>query len=335
MKKVVYLLGAGATQSEILANGWVGKSVLMKDIGTKVQAEALKKNEYKRIEDDLAIDLQQVDVEQAISLLDDLGQLNSRKYGPIATHLRKLFFKQIIENLSFHGKHAAPKNLLRLLLLHKKYPQNMGDGEELSGVLTLNFDDLIDSAFLKAYGGKINYGVATIEHIDITNIPPLLKLHGSFNWASAEEYRLRISAKLGMKNLDPLLCLPPSVYKRTFLQQFPFDQVWTKAYQLLHDCDVLRVIGSALRKEDWPLISLIFSTQLTSVSKYKLEIMLPQPSLTDLRSQLPFLGNLAPSQRFYSKDYLKQWLDKRYTNATGRNRDIRHDRDINATLGGR
>ena len=325
MLKVAYLLGAGATQSELDNIGWNG-SVLMKNLKRPIHEKALKEKKYNEIFED------EVDIEQMISLLDDLNYL---EYSGLPDKIRKLFFKEILSNMMKGKKMAHPRYLKLLLQLHKNYSKYMGvTGETLEAVLTLNFDSLIDQAFDKVYG-SINYGVnAKSKDFRISrDIPKILKLHGSFNWSSVTTGTgIVVNQNLEFKYGEKSLCLPPSIYKKTFVETPPYNQIWTGAREVLENCDILRVLGCSLRKEDWPLISLIFTSQVRSKNKFSIELIVPIDTATRIQDDFVFLGNLHPfkSKR---KDVFFDWIIKKYEEVANRTDSIGKDDLVNEILG--
>ena len=48
--------------------------------------------------------------------------------------------------------------------------------------------------------------------------------------------------------------------------EYPFNILWGKAQELL-DCDILRIIGCSLNRNDWHLVSLLYITQKLNTNK--------------------------------------------------------------------
>jgi hypothetical protein len=331
VKKVAYLLGAGATQSELDNTGWGGRSVLMSVIKKPIHEQMLKNPEYKKISDNLNIPIADTDVEQMISLLDDLAELKSGVYPILANEFRRFFFHTILENLIKENVMAKPRNSRILLLLHKKYREFIDKGEKLAGILTVNFDSLVDQAFEDVYG-SVNYGVRSeSKNVKLNDrVPELLKLHGSFNWSAYSSEVLFVDPRLECNYGQDSKCLPPSVYKKSFLDLFPYKEVWRNARNLLENCDILRVIGCSLRKEDWPLISLIFSSQV--VRKFSIELVLPEDRVADIENDLPFLGKIKEFS-FTTKDVFLEWVNMKYDEVSDRNEKVKKDQELERILG--
>jgi hypothetical protein len=83
---------------------------------------------------------------------------------------------------------------------------------------------------------------------------PLLKLHGSFNWKN--EYPIAIVSDI--EDEEDVLWIPPGVVKRR--EDYPFSLIWGRARELM-ECDILRIIGCSLSRNDWELVSLLYTTQ--------------------------------------------------------------------------
>lgn len=135
--------------------------------------------------------------------------------------------------------------------------------EELIGLLTLNYEDLIERSAQNIING-VNYIINiktqnTNLQIDKNKIP-ILKLHGSFNWKK----EFPISVNDIIKNNEDVLWIPPGVEKER--TEYPFNILWGKAQELL-DCDILRIIGCSLNRNDWHLVSLLYITQKLNTNK--------------------------------------------------------------------
>ena len=250
-KKVLYLIGAGATHSE--ANLYDDSiKILTSDISEGIRQKIIK-NKLKRlstITNELMGD--NVDIEQLITLYETSGIY---KYSKIAKDLRKLFREEVLERIEKLPANFTPRLLSSLIDMY-----NVEDyDEELIGFLTLNYDDFIEAA-LQNIIGSLYYNVLIVNRhkkLKITNSSvPVLKLHGSFNWKN--EFPIKLIMESKIKNSDNVLWIPPGVLKRR--EQYPFNLLWGKAKELLY-CDILRVIGCSLSRNDWELVSLLQTTQ--------------------------------------------------------------------------
>jgi hypothetical protein len=259
VKKIAYLLGAGVTQAE--ANfARSGIQVLTSQIkdGIQIQLEGGE----REIKDNVSNDLTTpgVDIEQLISLYESTGtEIDTRA----AEYLRAKFMLVLgnsLRTLDTPQAEFVPVLISALLELHSKSADSLE--EELVGVLSLNYDDFAERALANIFpafsygfelGGRTPNDGTNSEGTNVF----LLKLHGSFNWSN--DFPPKIVPKY---HDDPNQCLwlPPGVEKSN--RRYPFSILWGKAREVL-DCDVLRVIGCSLSRNDWQLISLLHSAKRT------------------------------------------------------------------------
>jgi len=248
-RKVLYLIGAGATHSEVqLYDNNI--NMLTSDIAEGIRNKITQKklSGLSEVINDLASE--NVDIEQLITLYETSGLSKCQK---IAKSLRKAFMGEIQERLN---KLPIDYKPLLLSALVDMYNVKSLD-EELHGFLTLNYDTFIETAiqnvkssinlFLLIDNKNTNFKIELSEK-------PILKLHGSFNWKN--EFPISLINESD-RRVD-VLWIPPGVIKRR--EQYPFSLLWGKAKELLH-CDVLRVIGCSLNRNDWELVSLLQTTQ--------------------------------------------------------------------------
>ena len=156
---IVYLFGTGATQGEIDTAGTGGR-VLMRDINREVYNLSKEASgPYSKLTSDLAVQPEDLDIEQMISLSEDIYGDEDGDFKELEKELRQLFHKAVINNLTKGGSYIKPKLCSTLFKLHKMYPNEIGQqGEVLKAILTVNFDTVLDRAIIEAYGG-INYGI--------------------------------------------------------------------------------------------------------------------------------------------------------------------------------
>lgn len=246
-KKVVYLFGTGVTQAEIKLKGGTS-GVLMRDVKDEIlrKIEKDKSNNLVDIKNELTSEY--ADVEHLITLYESTG---IPKHERIAKHLKRLF-KEVVQERTNKLK---PTLLLALIDMHEIQKLN----EELVGILTLNYEDILEQAIQDVKGG-INYSIdisyTKNSYLQKREIFPLLKLHGSFNWAN--EFPITLTNDKKTKDTDHALWIPPGVEKRK--ERYPFSIIWGRAKEILN-CDVLRVIGCSLNRNDWQLVSLLYTTQ--------------------------------------------------------------------------
>lgn len=301
MEKIVYLFGTGSTCAEMNRQG-IEADVSMKGIGKNViELSRAKNGEYCKLQRDFKIPEDQ-DIEIIMSLMEGFKDTDRSDFKHVCDELRILFRLYLISQIS--EKNIKPKINSSLLHIHKNYGLKMGaKGEELTGILTTNYDCILDDAFIEVFGG-INYGYNFESDYYRKNekVPPLLKLHGSFNWRLKDK-QLLVSKEYEnrMWDDDRQGWMPPSVFKKP--SEAVFQNLWDRARELIIKCDVLRIIGSSLRTEDFALISLIFTSQLKSDKVFNIELIVPdKDALGDeeesrvgkrgVMQRLPFLGKL-------------------------------------------
>jgi hypothetical protein len=301
-KKVVYLIGAGATQAEIMHLGAYPVNCLMRD--HKVLGEGVSTGILNRLGGRWLSFLGEsigTDVEKLISLMSAAGV---EELSRAAERMRRYYFEEIRTRLMKAGVVANPQLAIALLQMHADQVF-AAKAETLSGVITTNHDGLFQIAFEEVYSG-VNLGFTfssrhfrcVAEEPLISSVPPLLQLHGSFSW----KFGLPISvSKLhGTSRYSKnTTWIPPTILKES--KMYPFNKLNGIAYELLaKKCDVLRVIGASLTQNDWNILCLIFNAQqhneLRSGSPFKIELIMPPDRGEDLAQECTYLKHLTPIQ---------------------------------------
>ncbi len=255
-QKVVYLLGAGATHAEIMnleespSETFIRKNGLkISDVSNRVIKCAQNNSKFKKCVEEVTYRTGTANIELLISLFES-NQIPDVDYK--VNYLKKLVEKDIMKILSPEQK--------RKFYLHKalfELHELINDKEKLTGVISLNYDDILDSAYENIRKHKPNYGFISDNEKDI----PLLKLHGSFNWTE-----IRI---FGKKKTIPIL--PLGLNKNYLIP--PYNFIWGKTLEVLVQCDKLRVIGCSLSQNDIGLIDLLFKAHLERSSHFIMEII--------------------------------------------------------------
>ncbi|MCP4230012.1 MAG: hypothetical protein GY771_07670, partial [bacterium] len=248
VNRVVYLIGAGATQAEIDHKGGERVNLLMADhsiLGNGLSSRVVSKaTKYANLPG-ISTTEPNLDVEKLISLLDETGLTSHQE---AASQLRKLYFQEIIDVLSYKGVLDEPE--LSLLLLQMHNDKLLKDSVEmLLGIINLNHDPLYQIAFEQVCSG-VNLGFE-FQSATFTNrrgVPPLLKPHGSFNWKRGLPIRTIMLAPDDTPSED-VLWIPPTILKES--KEYPFNKIAAQALELLTNCDVLRIVGCRLSQNDW------------------------------------------------------------------------------------
>lgn len=328
---MTYLYGTGATQAEMLVSGWSG-NVLMSNINSKAfEMSKQKDGKYAKLIEDLSISPEDIDIEQFISLFEEFIESEDTKFKDIMEEVRKYFHQSILENLKNKDEYVQGNLSKALILLHKKYSEYLGsNGEELNGILTVNFDSVLENVLTYCYGG-INYGFdITYKGLKMNQeTPQLIKLHGSFNWRGNDT----IVASPEFEECEPdeeSRWLRPSVFKKP---ESIYKELWKNASKLLLDSDVLRIIGCSLRTEDWALISLIFQSQVERKNSFRIELILPDSSSESIRERLPFLSKVKPINEIYrtgidKTNVFKSFVLMKFNEVADKNENINNDKEI-------
>lgn len=278
MKRIVYLFGSGASHAVINALD-PGKQLLTADIRQKIhenENDAKVNNTPIEIWNELMNPM--VDIEHLISILEtnyhyELSQNIKRYYHDAIIALSK----DIIDKID--DKNFKPNLYSVLFDFH-----HLEKDEKVICAFTLNYEDLFEQTLKNHLNINVDYLInkKRFKNKHIT----VLKLHGSFNWANTRPVRIRKAKNL--KSVDALW-IPPGVEKKK--ENYPFNILWGKAFDFLMECDVLRVIGCSLNRNDWGLIPLIYtSLRLSKKSKpFEIEIIDFVDKGEKIKSEYPYL----------------------------------------------
>lgn len=325
MDRIVYLIGAGATLGEMEHQGIEGH-LTMPGIGENVLR--MSKNiggKYSELHDNFAL-LPDIDIELIMSLLEGYASSEFARFKDVRDELRKLFRVHLISTITGGGVEANLSS--SLLHIHEKYGPHMGtEGEELVGVLTINYDSIFEKAYHSVYGG-VNLGFPFNSDIYRRGdgLPPLLKLHGSFNWKINGDTLDITEESGGQEYMDDYSgWIPPSVYKKP---EGVIKNIWNAAAGLLGECSKLRVVGSSLRNEDFALLSLVFTSQFEKNQVFDIELIVPDEDATGseenrwgIIQRLSFLGRMINFSNLdvYPRDHVstgnvfKEWIGMKLT----------------------
>ncbi len=290
--KVVYLIGAGATQAEIAYKGHETKLVMGGDNGlaARIIARARKDKDFDKLVTRFRASTPP-DIEKTINLWAISG---IPKYVVGADFLRKTYFYEIVKVLHETKILKEPSLAMALLDLHKTDQIK----EELSAVISLNHDHLFMTAFQKVYGG-VNLGFDFESNNFVSKvkseIPPLIHLHGSFAWNTAHKINVK-RLSFNTKYSDDMIWIPPNIIKEARL--YPYNKLAGLAHEVLSkECDILRVIGCSLSQNDWNLISIISTAQniqklRQSGDCFKIELIMPKKDSESVKLNCAYLDKI-------------------------------------------
>ena len=285
MKKVVYLFGAGASQGTVSATG-SSVRLLMRDLSEEINGKlhTLVMDKYStstpvtRFVNEV-IDAD-IDVEQVITFLEESGSHTHRTLaGEFRTAFREVLQKRL-DRVQDDLETRSAELYATLIDMHLIPDLD----EELSGVLTLNYDDLFESAVKNLHNRTVDYGVGIGGAHRSPESITILKLHGSFGWT--DQWPIGRSCAGG--STPTPLWIPPGVQKAK--GHYPFNVLWGMARELL-DCDILRIVGCKLSANDWDLVSMLFTTRHVHMEHgpYEIEVI-DKPSVAkEIGTAFPYL----------------------------------------------
>lgn len=257
-KKIAYLFGAGSTHAElqnILPDLVREKDgLLINDVSSRVIARARREANYLKDVEMVSGTKGSLNIELLISLIES-SKINGWEQK---TQLLKKLVREDIEGVLPFARTRRFYLHKGLLELHKsKVTQKH---EKLIGLISLNYDDVLDEAFEEIYGSP-NYCFSLDKDFLAPKSVPLLKLHGSFNWTAKE-----IRGKLKTIEIIPLGA------NKSYLHS-PYNFIWNRALEILVECDILRVIGCSMSPNDVHLIDLLFKAHLERKTAIEIEII--------------------------------------------------------------
>ncbi len=287
-KRVVYLLGAGATQGCL---SFAGSTVrlLMRDLNSML-LERLREDVAETYRDnhrlqELVNDVldEDTDYEHILTFLEQSPSADHRALSEKA----RAIFRSVLSNemeRAIHLRGGSVPNDLYLALLDLHAIE--GFPERLAGFITVNYDGFLEAAVGTAGRYRIEWGVALDDgrRYESEREPlPLVKLHGSFEWLDSFPVQGRA---LGDESHP--LWIPPGVIKEK--ERYPFNALWGRAREVLN-CEILRIVGLNLGPNDWDLISLLFSTRHGNDVQppYTVELIGSPQTAERLKTEFPYL----------------------------------------------
>ena len=232
-------------------------------IRTKYSSKPFSSKVWNEIMDD------NYDLEHIISVLE-------YQYNYSASNTLRDYYRNAIVELSqkiFHNRGTPgkrtfnlPYNLYTVLIdMHLNLKASLD--EELLCIISLNYENILEKTIKKHLKFDIDYGIDTTPKTNVNKIP-IFKLHGSFNWKNVRP----IEVSNNMTTLNPIntLWIPPGVEKRK--ENYPFNLLWGKALEMIMSCDVVRVIGCSLSRNDWGLIPMLYTIQRFNTQGKKITI---------------------------------------------------------------
>lgn len=320
-RRVVYLFGAGASHAVIKYFNPANEGILMEDIAELVLTE------LEKVEDDSLrglcnipnyVDKKQyrnANIENIITLYESSGTAEDKERANILRNLFRLAVNGRIQKASGIGN-GSPDMITALIDMHLLSSYN----ENVSAILTINYDNFIEKALIMNYG-SINIPFEAIHNqynIDL-DVPPLCKLHGSFNWENTNPVRINDDLINEKEDEDRILWVPPGVIKKS--DHYPFNAIWGMARYCLN-CDILRIVGCSLNTNDWGVISLLHTTNRLRQDyspKYEIQFIDYPDSYDTVRDQFPYLTMRSITELPEFLEYVQSEFSLDYSGETGDN----------------
>lgn len=314
-KKVAYLFGAGATHAEMVTveegldqdeNLSANLGLLTRHVSQRVFKKAQTDDTYhdEHIKDIVTTPEGAQNIELFISLLEGNSQIVPNAAAQ-AYMLRELVEEDItsILNAPVTGEVSGSRTekfLLHKALLELHQQSKVQETEILSGIISLNYDTVLDQAYETIFGVKPSYGFS----FDPSGQTQLLKLHGSFDWDDVEI--------LGKKRKVPII---PLGANKNYLR-LPYNYIWGHALELLATCDILRVVGCSMSSNDTQLIDLLFKAHIERRSAFDIEIINTQNTSERIKGNYGFLPKIITFDQIEgglvvdptNREPFKEWL---------------------------
>lgn len=308
-KKVLYLLGAGATHG-MLQDQDSTLRLMPRDIQSTIF------NKYKRklppnVDEKAWVAFEKTtDVEHFISILEYQNNFEA------AETIRRLYRQAIVKAASGLSTNPPKTNLYAVLLDYQLNLATKYLDQELLGFVSFNYDDVLENT-INTHFGVVNYVFREQrsgksggdESVDV------FKLHGSFNWVNTRPIRIR---RMKYMSSLPALWIPPGVDKKK--DSYPFNLIWGNLTERLLKCDILRIIGCSLSRNDWGLVPIIYTMrEFVSRNRFEIEVIGPPDAAETIKGNY---GYLKPIKSMLEMEDVKAYFADR-TGGIGSEEDLK------------
>jgi len=216
-----------------------------------------------------------LNIELLISLIE-----NSRiKESEMKSRMLKTLVREDIEGVLTMS--AVRRFYLHKALLELHQHKRVKRKEQLLGLISLNYDAVLDNAYEAIYNKQPNYSFSLTD-ADSNKKIPLLKLHGSFNWE-----------KVTIRGRERSVDIIPLGTSKNYLH-LPYNFIWSRALELLIECDVLRVIGCSLSQNDIHLVDLLFKAHIEKGKAVEIQIINLDSAGERIRGDYGFFPEIKP-----------------------------------------
>ena len=277
-KKIVYLFGAGATHAELINLDpdlmVEERGLLIGNVSSRVIEKARRDKKYLKDVEMVSGTARSLNIELLISLIEN-SKING--WAHKTSHLKKLVEKDIKTILT--GPQTAQFYLHNALLELHEHEKTRAK-EEIIGLISLNYDNVLDRAYNAILRKRPNYCLSLEKNAPSYENIPLLKLHGSFSWK-----RRIIRGRPRKIEIIPLGASKSYIHA-------PYGFIWNRALEILIESDTLRVIGCSLSPNDAHLIDLLFKTHLERSKAFDIEIIDFQGAGDGIRNNYGFFPQI-------------------------------------------
>jgi hypothetical protein len=280
--KVVYLFGAGATHAELInADPIVLEKeeelgLLMWSVSARVIERARRDPEYLEGVEMVSGTKGSLNIELLISLIE-----NSKIEGwESKTKALKRLVQEDLEGIL--KPELTTQFYLHKALFDLHQHESVKSQEQLLGLISLNYDGVLDQAYQEFFHRPPDYCLSLERGVPGPEVHPILKLHGSFDWHTSG-----VTVRGKTRKIDIIPLGASKSYDHA-----PYVFIWSRAFEMLVECDTLRLIGCSLSQNDTRLIELLFKAQVESGAGFDMEVIAPNLAGERIRETCGFFGRI-------------------------------------------
>jgi hypothetical protein len=279
-KKIVYLFGAGATHAELINAEPTApemaeeRGLLMSNVSSRVIETARRRADYIRSVEMVSGTGGSLNIELLISLIE--GSKVNGWESKVET-LKSLVQQDIDRILT---PELTAQFYLHKALLELHRDETVQAQEQLLGLISLNYESVLDEAYREIFQIQPDYCLSLEKAAG--HQCPVLKLHGSFDWRTTG-----VNVRGKLRKIDMIPLGASKSYDHA-----PYVFIWSRALEMLVECDILRIIGCSLSQNDTHLIDLLFKAQVESGTGFDMEIVAPAFAGEDIRRTCGFFRGI-------------------------------------------
>jgi hypothetical protein len=282
-RKIVYLLGAGATHAELTnieptaTEKVEERGLLMSSVSSRVIEKARRDPEYLKGVEMVSGTSGSLNIELLISLLE-----NSKVEG---WESKSKTLKSLVQDdiLSILTPDITAQFYLHKALFELHKHEAVKRQEHLLGLISLNYESVLDQAYREFFPQPPDYCLSLKRGVPSGQEPhPILKLHGSFDWRTSG-----VEVREKTRKIDIIPLGTSKSYDHA-----PYVFIWSRAFEMLVECDTLRLIGCSLSQNDTHLIELLFKAQVESGAGFDMEIIAPNDAGERIRETCGFFQRI-------------------------------------------